>query len=153
MELIRKFYVVIGIVAVVLILVVLRTAGDNFKPDAAKWAQPSWSRENIVTPGNLEHNGDLLVIRLDENVSSLQIPGGEYLKIAPGSILDKQNIKRIKSHKGQVLLASSDPALSSGIWMILSQMGMNHVFILSENDTNEVIKSEFRPDTLIRPEL
>lgn len=151
MELIRKFGVVFGIVAAILILVIIRSAGNNFKPDAEKWAQPSRADENIVTSVTLREYDDLLIIYLDE---STDIPetSGEQLKIAAASILDKQNIKKIKEHKGQVLLASSDPALSSGIWMILSQMGMKNIFIFSKND-DEVRKNEFRPDTLIRPEL
>lgn len=151
MELIRKSGVVFGIVAAILILVVLRSTGNNFKPDAEKWAQPSLADENIITSENLQEYDDLLVIYLDES-KNVPEPAGNQLKIAPASILDKQNIKKIKEHKGTVLLASSDPSLSAGIWMILSQMGMKNIFIFSEED-DEVRKNEFRPDTLVRPEL
>lgn len=153
MEIIRKYGVVIGIIAVVLILVVLRSSGDNFRPDAAKWAQPSYSDKNIVTPENLpESDGDLLVIRLDENLAEFQFAEAENIIIKPASILDKQNLKKIRKHKGSVLLASRDQAVSAGIWMMLSQMGIKNIFILAEND-DEVLKNEFRPDTLTRPEL
>lgn len=152
MELIRKFGIVIGIVAVVLILVIFRSSGNNFRPDAEKWAEPSYSGENIITPANLPEPGSsILVITLDEN-NGFQIPDAGHVTIPASSILEKQNLKKIKKHGGPVLLASADPALSAGIWMMLSQMGMKNIFIFSEND-DELLKNEFRPDTLVLPEL
>lgn len=153
MEIIRKYGVVIGIVAVVLILVILRSAGDNFRPDAAKWAQSSYSGENLVTLEDLPGiDGVPLVVRLDEKAGEFQIEGAENLIVVPASILDKPNLNIIKKHDGPVLLASGDQAVSAGIWMILSQMGIKNIFILSTNN-DEAVKNEFRPDTLTRPEL
>jgi len=50
-------------------------------------------------------------------------------------------------------LVSSDASVSARMWMFLSQMGIENLFILTTDRENESFKNKFRPDTLTRPEL
>ena len=59
----------------------------------------------------------------------------------------------IRRNKGPVILFSEDPSISSGTWMVLSQVGIRNLYILSDTIDDETIIHEFRPDTLAKPEL
>jgi len=51
-----------------------------------------------------------------------------------------------------VILFSEDYSLSSKVWMILSQSGFRNIYIYTTDPGNEVLKKEFRSDSLTRPE-
>jgi hypothetical protein len=55
----------------------------------------------------------------------------DVIKIPADSLLSKENYKKIRSNKGSVVL-SGDPAETAQIWMILSQMGIEDLYILAE---------------------
>lgn len=143
MEILRKYSAIIGIVAVALILVVIRTTGNRFKPDAEKWAAASFDRSNIVTFEEVSGmEGEKYIINLDPQQRFHSMPNA--VNIEPQSLLEKKNIKRIRKNKGPVILYSEDPSVSAGTWMIMSQIGIKNIYILSETD-DEVNKNEFHP--------
>ena len=155
MNILYKYKTVIVVVLPILILVCIRSFSQNhFKTDAKKLAEPSLLRSNIINiekSGNLE--GNRLLIYLDKNAGSMSEISFETLNVLSDSILSHKYLNRIKKHKGPVLLYSSDTGVSSRIWMILSQLGISNIYILTKSSGNEVFKNEFRPDTLIGPEL
>jgi hypothetical protein len=155
MDLIKKYKVVIVIVIIILILVCMRLLDVNhFKNDAKKWAEPSVTRLNTI---NIEKSGSLsgkkLFINLDKDVSGIKEITNDAQTIPPDSVLSKKYLKIIRKHDGPVLLFSSETAVSARIWMVLSQMGCMNIYILTNNEDNEVFKYKFRPDTLPGPEF
>lgn len=152
MNIFRKYGVVIGIVAVILAMVVIRSTGNHFRPDALKWAQPSFDGSCIVTSDQAEDlGGNGLLIVLDGSDKYYGNP--DAVSLSPLTITEKKNIGIIRNNDGPVILYSEDPALSAATWMTLSQIGIKNLYILSDAKDDEVLKNEFRPDTLIRPEL
>ena len=155
MEIFKKYKAVILIVLPLLILVLIRSAGSyHFKPDTEKLAEPSFINSNIIGKDQFAAiPGDKLIISLTDLQDNEKNTLGNVLEIAPGDILLKENINKIKNNTGPVLLYSGDPAIASRIWMVLTQMGIKNIFILTFNPDNEVLKHEFRPDTLLKPEF
>jgi len=151
MEFFKGYRVVIAVVFLVLVLVVIRAAGVNhFKNDARKWAEPSLTHSNTITP---EHIRDLKGSNLTINLDNKMIPGGEEISgdiknIPADSVLHKDIIKSILRHKGPVLIYSSQPSLSARIWMVLSQMGCREIYILTKESGNELPKFKFQPDSM-----
>jgi hypothetical protein len=150
MELLKSYKVVITVVLIVLALVVFRATGVNhFKTDARKWAEPSLSHSNIITPDQV---GSLKGNNLTINLDNKMIPGekitGDLRNIPADSILNKNIIKSILKHTGPVLIYSSQPSLSARIWMILSQMGCREIYILTKETGNEVPDFKFQPDSM-----
>lgn len=155
MNFLKKYKIILLIVIPVVMLVLIRTCSSNhFKTDARKQAEPSFSGSNIITPDKLSQlEGEKLLILLGKETKSIAAQTDKTITISPDSILVKENINILKNHNGPVLLRASDDAVSVRIWMLLSQMGIRDLFIVSEESEPEVLKYEFRPDTVARPEL
>jgi len=155
MQFLVKYKTVIAIAVIIIILVVVRTfSTGHFKNDAKKLARPSFNHSVIISKEQISTiAGNILIVNLNEDKKLMKdLPEG-VVNIPADSVLNRENFKIISGHKGPVLLLSSDPAVSSRIWMVLSQMGRRDIFILTDNPDNEVFKNKFRPDTLIRPEI
>lgn len=156
MELIKKYRLVIAVVLPILILVLLRSLGVNhFKNNVKRWAEPSVKQSNTIDIKQSDAlSGKKLIINLDNDVIGIREISADAQNIPADSVLTKKYFKIIRKHDGPVLLFSSQPSVSARIWMILSQMGFNNTYILTNNKDNEVFKYKFRPDTLsLRPEL
>ena len=155
MDSIKKYKVIIAIVLPILILVIIRSIGTNhFENDAKKWAEPSIMEKNIISHKQIASlSGEKLIINLDSGNIKVNDLNCTLLNIRADSILRKKNIKIIQRHYGPVLLISNKPEVSARIWMVISQMGFNNIFIITNDPGNEVFKYKFRPDTLVRPEL
>jgi hypothetical protein len=155
MELIKRYKVVIAIVLPIVILVLIRSLGTNhFKTDALKWAEPSVQRSNIITLDKaVSLPGNKLFVNLVGKTGAIITPGMKSINIPADSILNKKVLHSLKNNNGPVLLYSSENDVSARVWMILSQLGHNNIYIVSDDPENEVMKNKFRPDTLIRPEL
>ena len=155
MEYIKRYKFVIAVVLPVLILVIIRSFGANhFKSDAKKWAEPSVTRSNIITPeraGTI--SGKKLFINLDKKNNEVSGLGNEVQNVPPDSILSKKYFNIIRKNNGPVLIYSAGTSISARIWMILSQMGCRDIFILTNDSDNEVFKNKFRTDTLVGPEI
>ena len=150
MNFIKKYKFILAIVVPIMILIIFRSYGSNhFKPDAGKWAAPTLTGTNLVSVENFSSlPGKKLIIMLDNSRYSDFADGDSY-SISPDSILLTPNIKMMKKNDGPVLLVSSESSSVAKIWMILSQMGINNLYIMGEP---ELLKYEFRPDTIAEPE-
>lgn len=152
MNSLKKYIIVIGIITITLALIVIRSSGNKFRPDAMKLAEASFNRSNIVTSDQAaDLEGKVLLIVLDKSDNYSGVP--DAVSIEPGSVLEKKNIKLIRHNNGPVILSSADPSISAGVWMVLSQMGIKDVYILSETKDDETMKHEFRPGTVSQPEF
>ncbi len=155
MKFIKKYSVIIAVVLPILILVILRVVGTNhFKSDAKSLAEPAFSGKNIISIENASAlSGKKLIINLNYAEIKTEGIGYEFMNVAADSILNKTVFNTIHDYDGPVLLYSDKADLAARIWMILSQMGINDLFILSNNTDNEVLKYKFRSDTIVKPEL
>ncbi len=155
MQTLKKYIAIISIVLPVVVLVLIRAFGTNhFKTDAGKLAESSFSRTNIVTPEKIDQlKGEKLFILLERDGKKPDLPLITLKTIPSDSVLNKENIRLLRNHDGPVLLGSSEIAVAVRIWMLLSQMGIENLYIFSEDPQPETLKYEFRPDTLTRPEL
>jgi hypothetical protein len=70
MELLKSYKVVITVVLIVVVLVLIRATGLNhFKNNARKWAEPSLTHSNIITPEQVaSFKGNTLTINLDNKI-------------------------------------------------------------------------------------
>jgi hypothetical protein len=144
MKSIKGYGIVIAIIAVVLLLVILRSGGDKFRPDARKWAEASISGQNFITATQVESMpGEKLVIVLSG--PSIEKDVYRTIPMAPETVLQKENIELIRNNHGPVIISSADISVSSRVWMILSQMGIKQLYILG--DKPEVLVNEIRPDS------
>ena len=158
MHILRKNIIPLFFVVIILLTVIIRSSLSNhFKSDAKKHAQASFNHSVIISQklaGQIK--GNKLFILLDEGIditSNKDSLRGEILRIPADSLLERKNRKKILDYKGIIMLVSADPSVSARIWMIFSQMGRKDMFIISNDDAPEVLKYEFRPDTLTSPEL
>jgi len=150
MEIIKNNKVVIVLVVILLVLVIIRsTSVNHFQSDAKRWAEPSVSQSNIITLENVKLLTGKKLIILDKNSSSPGEITGDVQNIPADSVLSKIYISLIKNHNGPVLIFSMDQGLSARIWMILSQMGCQSVYIYTKTSDNELLKYKFRPDTIM----
>ena len=155
MNFLRKYKAVLAIILPVIILVLIRASGTyHFMTDAKLLAEPSFSRSNIITSEKFMYlSGKKLLINLGKDVIKHNLTGVTIKIIQPDSILYIENIRMLRKHEGPVLLCSSETDVAVRIWMLLSQMGLENLYILSDDPEPEVLKYEFRPDTTVTPEL
>jgi hypothetical protein len=101
----------------------------DFQPDARKWAAASVDGSNVVQAESLNTQREkLLIIDLDK--SDFTIGASETMNIAASEILEKNNLKKIRKFNGKVAIVAEDKALKARVWMILSQTGIRHLYIL-----------------------
>lgn len=150
MNLIKKYWSVIIVIIPIIILVVIRSTGTgHFRNDARMWMEPSINKSNIITKEQLPGLSDkYLIINVDNEPCSIPNLTGKIENISGDSVLGKFCRMKIRNHKGPVLLYSADAGISARIWMILSQLGLKNVLILTNNADNEVLKFNFKPDSL-----
>ncbi len=77
-------------------------------------------------------NGKKLLVDLGTEPVSGSRFGDISVRMDPGSILDKSNIRQIRKNKGPVILYSGNTSEAAKVWMILSEMGIKDLYILSE---------------------
>ncbi len=155
MKFLARYKVIIAVVVPILILVLIRSFWPNqFKVDARRWAEPSFTSSNIIPVNQIgKVTGDRLIINLDEANTGIIDQDSRVLNITSDSVLVRTNLRMIRRHNGPIMLISSQVDLSARIWMVLSQMGCKNLFIITNDTSNEVLKYKFRPDTMVRPEL
>jgi hypothetical protein len=149
MNLFKKYGVLFAVVFVVLVLVILRTTNTNhFRGDSRALAQPSLSHSNMITKDKITTlTGKSLILNLDKEVNQDAL-NCEVMNIDAESVLKKDFVKSIRNREGAVIITSSDEGVSARVWMLLSQLGCNKLYILDKSTDNEVLKYKFRPDTL-----
>lgn len=155
MKIIEKNKIPLIILVTLLALIIYRSAGTNqFKPDAGKWADQTFKKNNFITAEQaVTLPGELLAIDLgdreDNNYTSLK----NVVRISQDSVLSRNNLKLIRKHRGTVLLLAEQGSVSASTWMILSQMGIKNIYILSQRTEIEKLKHEFMPDSAAKSKL
>lgn len=135
MKTVIKYKYVLAAVVVLAVLVLIRALNPGiFRYDAVKWAEPSVTGENIVTPGKLSATGDnILFVILDPDCQVPDMTGAVKLTAAPGDLFSGENIRKIRKNKGPVVLCSEDMSVSSRVWMVLSETGIRQLYILKKD--------------------
>ena len=83
-------------------------------------------------------NSDILLITLGNEDPTIENLQDKTLKLNPESIIEKTNLSLIKKNKGPVILYSEDDSVSARVWMVLSEMGIRNIFILRDDNKNEL---------------
>jgi len=142
MKFLKQYRIILALFLLVLSLVLIRTISPgNFKYDAVKWAEPSATGSNIINEAQLDGmTGKKLLVDLGAEPVSGSRFGNITLKMDPGSILDKQNMKLIRKNDGPVILYSEDVSEVAGIWMILSEMGIRDLYIILPQGNHLILR-------------
>jgi hypothetical protein len=135
MKTVIEYKYVLAAVAVLAVLVLIRTLNPCiFRYDAVKWAEPSVTGGNIVSPDNLQAIGnDILFVILDADCQVPDMAGAVRLATSPGDLLRGENLRKIRKNKGPVVLCSEDISVSSRVWMVLSETGIRELYILKKD--------------------
>ncbi|MRR22568.1 hypothetical protein EG830_06265 [bacterium] len=135
MKTVIEYKYVLAAVAVLAVLVLIRTLNPGiFRYDAVKWAEPSVTGGNIVSPDNLQAIGnDILFVILDADCQVPDMAGAVRLATSPGDLLRGENLRKIRKNKGPVVLCSEDISVSSRVWMVLSETGIRKLYILKKD--------------------
>lgn len=138
MKFLKQYWIVLAIFILIIVLVLIRTfSPGNFRYDAVKRAEPSAAGTNIIYEAQLDSmTGNKLLIDLGTEPVSGSRFRDITVRMEPGSVLDKQNIKLIRKNRGPVILYSGNTSDAAKIWMILSEMGVKELYILSDNGGN-----------------
>lgn len=151
MEKMKSLKIVLLVLAVVLVLVIIKTVGKNgFKQDAKSTIEAVNSKNFMISVNDLEKNkSEYLIVEMDESGSQRF---ENSLKISFEKLLDESNLQKLKDSDKKIILVSADISTVSKAWVILNQLDFENVFVLSEDENPEVLKYEFQPDTAARLE-
>ena len=139
MKFLRQYWLVISITLLAVILVMIRTYSHNFRYDAVRWAEPSALRSNILTEDQIPAmSSDILLITLGSEAPAIEKLQDKILKLNPESVIEKANLSLIRKNKGPVILYSVDNSVSAKVWMVLSEMGIKNIFILQDEQNNDL---------------
>lgn len=135
MKTVKKYKYILAAVAMLAALVLIRAFNPGtFRYDAVKWAEPSVTGENIVTPDNLPALGDdILFVILDADSQAPEMPGAVRLTADPGELLSRDYIRKVRQNKGPVVLCAGDLSVSARVWMVLSETGIRKLYILRKD--------------------
>jgi hypothetical protein len=151
MKFIKKYLFILPVILLVTALFLIRfLSNDHFRNGAEINAAPAISGSNILppTPDNLSKD-EALYINLDQGSNPYQELDGKILAIDPKSLLSSESLKLIKNSGGPVILISSDITILARSWMLLAQKGVHNLSIITNDNSLEVLKYEFRPDTTL----
>ena len=146
----KKYTLILAVVIPVFLLVLIRSiTGGHFRNNASQWAEPSFNQSNMLTREELSTLvGENLIICLDDDSLATSVSSGEILSTPPASLIDQVNLKKLRLHRGNIILVAADPALSARMWMLLSQLGYQKIYILTNDRHSESFNYKFRPVSL-----
>lgn len=135
METLKKYRFVLAAVVLLAVPVLLRSFMPGiFRYDAVKWAGPSASGENIISPEKLQGiGGKILFVTLDKECLVPEMPGTEVLATDPGDLFSGDVIRKIRRNDGPVVLCAGDSSVSARVWMVLSETGIRKLYILKKD--------------------
>ena len=140
---------VILIITIILILVIARTSNKNlFKQDAQFAIDVATKSINSISVADLKKLSPQYVVvdlNTSDNYNPSQFQGS--INIPFKTLLNKENRKILDKAKGEIVLYSKDNSTTSKAWVILNQLNFKDVLILNLNETQEVFKYKFQPDT------
>lgn len=151
---IKSLGLILGFIAIILVLVVLRISNQNlFKKDANIAIEASKNGANLILQEDLKNNSaEYLLVDLSNANNSGTPPVENEVKIPFENLLDKNNQKILKETDLKIVLFSKDISESAKAWVILNQLNFKNLYILQTDKNEEVLKYKFQPDTLARLE-
>jgi hypothetical protein len=101
---------------------------SHFRNDARKIAAVSFDGSNRVTPATLKQlKGENLMVNLDNQNNPAY---DNEMAVPADKLLDKENLKILYKHKGNIILISEDEGKVARVWMLLAQTGIKNLYIL-----------------------
>lgn len=147
-------FIILALV-ILLILVLVRNADRHiFRSDVKTAVEAAQINRNWLTAEQLHQmKSPWLVV----NIGSSDLPDSLHIensiRIPFANLLDEVNRKILTEVKGDLILYAADEATASKAWIILNQLGIKNVKILGAEESPEVLKYKFQPDTTARLEL
>lgn len=164
----RNLFIVILPLMLIVVLVIIKTFNkDNFSEDAIKIHELSLKQEHLMSLQQLNQlkekgSGFVLIdIRPKEEFEKGSIP--QAVNIPFAEIIDNKEIKDLYLNNFAIVLYSSNLVESSSAWIILSQKGLERLYILDilsetidkdyqlkyiSDGGNEILKYTFTPDSI-----
>lgn len=144
---------IVIILTIGLATVILVSGNSSFKQNAGKLASKQDIDSVFLDTELVDNSSDeYFLLSLDNSILIDNLKFSGTLSAGIESLSDKAVLKELKSVKGKILI-SGNPSVTSRAWIILSQLGFSNIFILTSDSKPEVLKYEFRSDTLVRPEF
>ncbi len=136
MKYLKHYWLVVTIFLIVVLFVLFRSfSRHDFRYDAARWAGPSVTGTNIITEEQISAlRGEILLISLGHQAAAIDQLHDKTMKVNPESILEKGTLSVIRKNKGPVILFSDDSSVTARVWMVLSEMGMQNLYILHDEE-------------------
>jgi hypothetical protein len=99
----------------------------HFRNDARKMAAVSFDGSNRVTPSMLKQlKGENLLVNIDNQTHDNE------MAVSADKLLDKETLKILSKHKGNIILVSEDEGKVARMWMLLAQTGIKNLYILQK---------------------
>jgi hypothetical protein len=113
-----------------LIALAVKSLTSRYESNSEKRAAPTFDNSNFITNEALRRmpNPILVFIQRENETRS----HGDTLSVAFNKIMDQDFTSKLHGRHGIIVLTSDDPALSARAWMILSQTGVDSLYILKE---------------------
>jgi biopolymer transport protein ExbD len=149
MEKLKGLKIVLLILIMFLVLVIVRTTGKNrFKQDAQNAIEAVENKNFSVLLKDFKGaESQYLIVELNES-GSVQFE--KSIKIEFERLLDKSTLQKLKETDNKILLVSDDNSVAVKAWVILNQLDFKNVFVLLDEENQEVLKYEFQTDTIVR---
>jgi hypothetical protein len=146
MEQFKSIKLVLLILFVVLVLVIVRTTGNNhFRQDAQNAVEAVVSNDFSISASELKNTkNQFMIVDLSE-VGKSQFDNS--LQIPFENLLDESTLQKFKESEYKILLVSTDDSKAEKAWVILNQLDLKNVFVLSNYENPEVLKYKFKPVT------
>ncbi len=134
MKFLKQNWLILIIMIVVVTMVLIRSfSSDSFRYDAVRWAASSADGSNLISADRVAEGGDQILMISLGSIDEVPAQFRERaVSIAPGELLAKDNLKMIRRNKGLVILFSGDISVSARVWMVLSEMGIENLYIFSD---------------------
>jgi hypothetical protein len=119
---------------IILVPVIFKgTTFSGFRYDASLHANMPTGRDiKIANDELMQYRDKCLLIDMGPSFRPAENLPVNFLKVNPESVLLKENFRKIRIHKGPVILAASEPSVAARVWMILKQKGIKDLYILAE---------------------
>jgi len=151
MKKLKELKIVLAILLVVLVLVIAKTMSKNRLNQDAINAIEAVSNSNFSVSLNefKAAQNQFLVVDLSES-GSAQFENS--MKVPFDKLLEESTIQKLKETQGKILLVSTNNSQTSKAWVILNQIGIKNVFVLTNEENQEILKYAFQPDSITRLE-
>jgi hypothetical protein len=152
METIGKLKFVLLAAGILLGLMILKTSEKHaWKGKKDQIAEKIVSGSCFISSADLKKFSEPVTLLLlgnavpDSLLISAVYPGW---RLSFHDLASRETVRKLKSSAGRYVIVSSSRADGVKAWVILDQLGVQHLFILSGRvREGEVLKYRFRPDT------